>query len=108
MNISYIASSGRIYPLTAASIKIKEAKFHAWEFKPEGTELRLIAVDEHMSNIRKQAEEQGASERTATCPRFQAHLSEPRPQADEDESGARPRVLSAPSLRNPAKTKTRV
>lgn len=52
MNISYIASSGRIYPLTAASIKIKEAKFHAWEFKPEGTEL-LNGF--RISQMRKQA-----------------------------------------------------
>lgn len=52
MNITYIASSGRIYPLTAAFIRIKDAKFHTWEFKPEGTEL---TNGFRVSKMRKQA-----------------------------------------------------
>ena len=38
-------------------------------YKPEGAELRLIAVDEYMSNIRKQAEEQGATVVPIHCER---------------------------------------
>lgn len=39
MNITYIASSGNIYPLEAARIRIQDANFHSWDFKAESTEL---------------------------------------------------------------------
>lgn len=51
MNISYIASSGNTYQLKATQIKIKDANFHTWEFKPEGTEL---ANGFRVAKIRKQ------------------------------------------------------
>ena len=39
MNITYIASSGNVYPLEATRIRIKDANFHSWNFKAESTEL---------------------------------------------------------------------
>lgn len=39
MNIVYVASSFNEYNLNATQIKTKDANFHAWEFKPESTEL---------------------------------------------------------------------
>ena len=39
MNITYIASSGNDYSLTADRIRIIDAAFHSWEFKDVSTEL---------------------------------------------------------------------
>lgn len=52
MNITYIASSGNVYPLITKQIRLKNANFHAWEFKAESTEL---VYGSRVSQFRKQS-----------------------------------------------------
>lgn len=51
MNMNYIASSGRIYPLNAR-ILTREANYHTWEFSPQATKLK---AGERVSYFRKPA-----------------------------------------------------
>lgn len=52
MKISYIASSGNIYDLTAR-VMIKDASFHAWAFESHATSLMY---GERVSSFRKKAQ----------------------------------------------------
>ena len=52
MNITYIASSGNVYPLITKQIRLKNANFHTWEFKAESTEL---VYGSRVSQFRKQS-----------------------------------------------------
>lgn len=52
MKISYVASSGNIYDLTAR-VMIKDASFHAWAFESHATSLMY---GERVSSFRKKAQ----------------------------------------------------
>lgn len=52
MNITYISSSGNVYPLMTDRIRVLDANFHAWEFKDVSTDLEYGS---RVSRFKKQA-----------------------------------------------------